>query len=106
MITAITRKISFASVIFLSTFYIYENLIDVSLWWFGEEEKQYYKDYQKYWETLYDLVLPYILAGISTIKYILKAFAIDKMKTLLKRSAFWYGLSALTALVGLVFQYI
>jgi hypothetical protein len=106
MITAITRKITFASAIFFSSFFIFENLIDLAEWFFLEEESPLNNEYKDLWQVFSDLLLPYLLAGLATIRYLKRAFSIENLTKLFKRSLFWWMFSAFFAIAGLIFKYL
>lgn len=70
------KRLAFAATIFVASHYVFVRLVDFLIWFTDEDQMPRYITNKEFFDFLYDVAIPYVLAAYVTIRYIKKVFYI------------------------------
>lgn len=75
----LVKRLTFAGTLFIASHFAFIHLVDFVIWFTDEDQTSRYKNNKEIFDFIYDIGLPYVLASLVTIKYILKVFYIPTL---------------------------
>jgi len=80
----LVRRLTFAGTIFIGANWSAGYLVDFIVWFFDANKTENYFQNKKTFDFFFDILIPYIISALVTIKYIARVFYIPTPRDVIK----------------------